>query len=357
MYLNQFLNDAAPAQPGDVWLDTASVARRPTETREWWEACRDDLPEAGQPQLFAVQEGVRCAALAPLIRRTGLLPRLESIGVRELYEPMDFIHDSPEALETLCGQLVRQPLPLDLQRVPRDSLLVKTLPQTFRGLGYVHICDDTPYPFLEIDASWTRIEAHFNAGRRSDFRRALRHAEKSGPMRFDVIRPEPAKFPALLAEAYETEMHSWKASSGTALAIDPLRGSFYRRYFAACCARGTLRLARMYIGETLVAMQLAIETDKRLWLMKIGYNEAYAQSSPGTLLMLHVIQHAAENGLRSIEFLGAVEKWTQFWTREVRPCVRIRAYPASLPGATALLSDMAIWAARRLRRHFKNAER
>lgn len=349
MYLNPYLTGAAPAQPQDDWRTVAPAIRRPTESGEWWAACCTALPGAGRPRLFAVRDGQQCLALAPLARPPGFLPRLESIGVRQLHEPMDFVYASTEALAALCEQLAGQPLAIDLPRVPADSPLVALLPRVFRRRGYVRVCAVTPYPRLDIEAGWAVPESRFNAGRRSDFRRALRHAEKRGPLHFDVIRPQPAELPALLAEAYATELRSWKAANGTALAIDPLRGDFYRCYFAACCARGTLRLARLRIGEALVAMQLAVEADNRLWLLKIGYDEAYAQSSPGTLLMLHVVRDAVQKGLRSIEFLGAVEPWTQLWTRDARACVRIRAYPAALPAAVALAADAAAWVGRRLR--------
>ena len=48
---------------------------------------------------------------------------------------------------------------------------------------------------------------------------------------------------------------------------------------------------------------------------------------------------AADRGLRSFEFLGSEETWTQIWTDRVRPCVSVRAYPKNYRGMAALAFD------------------
>jgi CelD/BcsL family acetyltransferase involved in cellulose biosynthesis len=85
--------------------------------------------------------------------------------------------------------------------------------------------------------------------------------------------------------------------------------------------------------------------------MKIGYDAAFARGSPGQLLMLHTIGHAASQGLASYEMLGNTSAWTAEWTRTLRPFVAVQAYPASWAGAGALCTDawraaQARWQAR-----------
>ena len=45
--------------------------------------------------------------------------------------------------------------------------------------------------------------------------------------------------------------------------------------------------------------------------------------------MLHTVRWAAERGLRTYEFLGGREPWTDRWTEEIRPCVEVQVYPVS----------------------------
>jgi Acetyltransferase (GNAT) domain len=146
------------------------------------------------------------------------------------------------------------------------------------------------------------------------------------------------------------EASSWKGRHGTALATNPIQGAFYRRYAAAACASGILRLCFLKIGERIAAVQFAVETDGRFWLMKIGYDDTFARSSPGMLLIAETIQDAARRGLRSYEFLGTPEPWIRIWTRELRPCVAVRAYPVRPSGAAALAADMGRSAWRKLGR-------
>jgi len=135
----------------------------------------------------------------------------------------------------------------------------------------------------------------------------------------------PTELDPLLEEAFQVEASGWKGHKGTALASDLLRQSFYRRYAAAACEKGILRLSLLRIGGRAAAMQFAVEWGKRFWLLKIGYDEEFSRCSPGTLLMLETLRYAAGRGLQSYEFLGVVEPWLAAWTKQVRTCVMLRA--------------------------------
>ena len=160
----------------------------------------------------------------------------------------------------------------------------------------------------------------------------------------------------MLAEAYEAELKSWKGRSGTALALDPLRADIYGRYLRAICDKGLLRLAFMRIDGKAIGMQIAVETQQRLWLLKIGYMEEYSKASPGTLLMLYVARDAAKRQLQAIEFLGAAEAWTRTWTEELRECLRVRVYPVGAASTLAFARDAALWASARLRRRLQRGK-
>jgi CelD/BcsL family acetyltransferase involved in cellulose biosynthesis len=347
-------DSVALARLRPAWEALECSVAGPIEHFEWANACAEALPGLGHLRLFAHFDGDRCQAIAPLV--TGRLFRLESLGVRQLTEPMDLAYADQAALAGLCQELAQGGRPIDLPRVRADSPTAEQLRLAFKGRGYVHVAAAGPYPFLEIDSSWKEPENRFNAGRRSDFRRALRQAEKFGGVTFEVVTPQAATFEALLTEAYDAELNSWKGRDGTAVAIDPLRAPFYRRYLQACCEKGILRLAFMRVDGKSIGMQIAVETKERLWLHKIGHDDKYSRASPGSLLMLHVAKYAAERGLRSIEFLGSAEPWTRLWTERVRECVRIRVYPYGFAGLVAFGADAAKALTGRLARGFRRAQ-
>ena len=269
-------------------------------------------------------------------------------GALETGEPTDLAwHDASQA-PALARSVARHRRPLNLPRVPLGSPSLKALTAAFKGRGWVRVRAAHGSPCIELDAGWTQPWQKFNAGRQSDFRRAQRRAEEAGALRFGVHAPSPGPaLERLLDEAYEVESRSWKGDGGTALAVDPLLGPFYRRLAHNASQAGLLRLCFLRIAGQAAAMQLALQGGGRFWLMKIGYDAAFARSSPGQLLMLHTIGHAASQGLASYEMLGNAAAWTAGWTRTLRPFVAVKAYPASWPGARALCADA--WRAARAR--------
>jgi CelD/BcsL family acetyltransferase involved in cellulose biosynthesis len=330
------------------WKRLDGPSMSPMQSLEWARACVETFHANDPLRLVVLGTLERPLAVAPLVVRPG--GRLELAGVRALSEPTDFTYSSPQALELLTRGLARLNAPLELSRVPSDSPLLDSLQLAFRLHSLVLTSEPAGCPYIPLDESWARPESKLNAGRRSDFRRMQRRAEQLGPVRCELLEPTLDELPSLLQQALEVEDRSWKGREGTSLLRDPERLAFFRRYAAATAASGQLRLNLLRIGEQPVAMQLGVETGGRLWLLKIGYDEAFSSCSPGMLLMLQVVGHAARKGLHTLELLGGPEPWVKLWTEQVRPCNAIRVYPAGAKGAVALGSDAVSVARRRLAR-------
>jgi CelD/BcsL family acetyltransferase involved in cellulose biosynthesis len=331
------------------WDLLAEGRGSPTQHYIWAAAFADAYDDARRLRLLSIGQQGAPSALAPLIEGAGLHGRLEALGARQLYEPSDFLYADPRAARALAEALVQEGRAVWLARVPADSPLPAAMEAAYRGRGLVRITPTSGCPYIELGRGWSEPERQFNAGRRSDFRRALRHAGRLGKVSFEVRAPDPVELPALLDEAWALEAAGWKGVKGSTLACDARRGEFFRRYALAACQKGILRLCFMRIDGRAVAMQLATECAGRLWLLKIGYDEAFERCSPGNLLMLHTVGYAARRGLRSYEFLGCKTPWTEVWTRSVRACVAVRAYPLTARGVAALGVDAADLAWRRVK--------
>ncbi len=130
------------------------------------------------------------------------------------------------------------------------------------------------------------------------------------------------------------EERGWKGRAGTALRHADREGAFYRRYCEITARKRSLRIAFLRIDGRAAAMQLAVETADRLWLLKTGYDEEFERCSPGALLNARSIAYAVGQGLAGYEFLGSPEAWTRTWTERERDClatVRYRTNLKSLP--------------------------
>ena len=277
-------------------------------------------------------------AIAPLVANRGPAGWLTLLAA-EMYEILDCVYADETAAAALARAIVRTGRPLDLKRVPVDSPIVAALEAAYRGRALVRRRPIGGSPYIPLDESWLEPEMRLESGRRSDLRRARRHAEKLGAVETEIVVPTPAELPQLLDEAFQVEAAGWKGAHGTALATDPLRGDFFRRYTARACAEGVLRFCMLRIGGKPAAAQIAIESATRFDLLRAGYDEQFSRCSPGMLLTVESIRYAASRGLRSYEFNGDVEPWTQLWTRHEHACCTFRAYPFTPRGAAALLAD------------------
>lgn len=334
-----------------VWHRLATRHANPTQSHDFVAALADTLLAEAQIEVFAARGQGGVGALLPLCHGPGPLARWRQTGAREVFEPSDALYENEDAAHGLARQLARESRPITLDRLPAGSPLVPALRRAMRGRGLVSVRPGTACPTLALGPQWHDPETQFNAGRRSDFRRAQRRAAEFGHLDSEIITPDPARFDALFDEAIAVELASWKREAGTAIASCPRKEAFFRDFLRRAALRGTLRMAFLRVDRRAIAMQLAIESGGAWWLFKIGFDESFARCSPGTLLMLHTIGHAARSGLARYELLGEVEPWiAQFWTREEHQTLRVRTYPFGLRGAAALVQDGAFWLGERLRR-------
>lgn len=283
-------------------------------------------------------------AVASLVRDDRRFSRWRLVGDREVHEPgVPLFRDAPAA-QLLADLLCAQDRALEFTRVPASSLLIPAMQKAAKGRGMLAVRAADPSPFLELDESWCEPASQFSSRRRSDFRRAQRKAEEFGDVTYAMERPTPDSFDALFEEAVAVEAKSWKREAGSAIICDEAKLAFFRRYLRACSGRGEARIATMRIDGELVAMHLAVAWRERYWLYKIGFDEAYARCSPGTLLMLHAMGEAAREGLTAFEMMGESDTWiSDFWTRDAHDCVRMRFYPRTIAGFSALAEDGTEW--------------
>jgi len=328
------LDETAP-----FWRMLEGDSASPIQQCLWSESCCAALSLDGKLHFVVAKTGSQTGAIAPLVRAKGVLGRLELLGVKILHEPADLVFSDPVALKRLADALVKLGSPLFLDRIPANSPTVAAIQEAFRGRGLVLIRPAQPYPHILLHEGWRKPESQLNSGRRSDLRRAVRNAEKIGPLSYQILSPTPSQLGPILEEALDVEAANWKGSQGSAIARDKLRGQFYQHYAAAASAAGILRLCFLRVGSKAVAMQFALECARGFWLLKIGYREEFARCSPGMLLIAETIRYAALKDLVSYEFLGNAENWTRIWTQNEIQTLTIRAYPLRIRGIAALAAD------------------
>jgi CelD/BcsL family acetyltransferase involved in cellulose biosynthesis len=348
MHMIERLSDLDRLAP--AWDRLARRSGSPMEQFAWARACAETMDDRYRLRILAVGPPDEPWAIAPLVRRRRPVAPLELLGVSELGEPMDVLYADADAAAGLVDVLAGSLAPVSLKRVPGASPALDAISRAWPRTGVVLQREVAGHPYIPLDDSWREPERNFNSRRRADLRRAARRAEQLGPVRCEVLSPTAAELGPALDELFRVEAAGWKGRARTALAHDPLRGAFFKRYAAAAAATGILRLCFLRIGDRAAAAQLAVETGGHFWLFKVGFDDEFARCSPGALLMRHTVAHAAQRGLDAYELLGYAEPWTELWTRTMRPCVRLHAYPPRVRGVSTLAVDAGIEGGRRLAR-------
>jgi CelD/BcsL family acetyltransferase involved in cellulose biosynthesis len=330
------------------WDALSPILPSPIESFGWSAAA--SLAAQQQPRLVVAEQDSSIRAIGPLAMCRGLsFGRLEMLGMEVLNEPGDFAYSDPAALDLVVRRAIRFRRPILLGRLPAESPTIASFSAAAKGRGRVIVRERPSCPFIPLDESWHEPESHLSSRRRSDFRRAHRRAEQQGQVQGEIIAPTPGQLDALLETAFAVEARSWKGAAGTALDQDPVRGGHLRQFAAWASGAGILRIGLLHIGDATAAMQIAVEHNSALWLLKIGFDPSFANCSPGSLLLAESIRYAVRRNLKSLEFLGTVESWTKVWTEQERKCVSLRYYPFNVRGAAGFLADVSASISRRLR--------
>jgi CelD/BcsL family acetyltransferase involved in cellulose biosynthesis len=146
------------------------------------------------------------------------------------------------------------------------------------------------------------------------------------------VRMESSRAPEAMAQAIadygQLESAGWKAQGGTAIHPDNAQGRFYQSMLEGFCRRGAATVNRYWFDDQLAAMNLCIEGDASLIILKTTYDERISsQFSPAFLMLEETCQQLyAEGKFKRLEFYGKVMEWHLRWTDEVRTLYHVNHY-------------------------------
>jgi CelD/BcsL family acetyltransferase involved in cellulose biosynthesis len=100
-----------------------------------------------------------------------------------------------------------------------------------------------------------------------------------------VTYSDAADVARVLERFLELEAASWKGRAGTALLSDPADAAFAREAIVAMAERGAARIETLELGGRIVGAQVVLMAGRGAFTWKIAHDEAFAQYSPGTLLV------------------------------------------------------------------------
>ncbi|HET7031934.1 MAG TPA: GNAT family N-acetyltransferase, partial [Casimicrobiaceae bacterium] len=185
--------------------------------------------------------------------------------------------------------------------------------------------------------------------------------EKDGVrLTLDVVsRPEDVA--QAIADYGVLETAGWKAEGGTAISPDNAQGRFYRNLLERFCSVGKGGIYRYRFDDRVVAMDLCIEDNDTLVILKTTYDETIKSSSPAALMRQEAFKALFDSKrIKRIEFYGKIMEWHSRWSDEARTMYHINCYrwpvvsavwhiaraarrPPALPAASASQSADMTW--------------
>lgn len=331
------------------WSVFPAARENPLLDYAWYAACADVLYTDEALHTVVVRDGSTLCAVAPLaaVPARGVY---ELLGSSLLYEPAGVLYTDGPALHALARALADLRGPVALQRVAHGQTLARALRRrgVLRGRALCRAAP--PAPYVPIDRDWETYDASLSSRRRQDLRRSHRRLERLGEVSITASCPAPAELDEVLDVAFRIESSGWKGRAGTGLVTnDPVR-KFLTAYARRACEAGMLRVGLLRVGDRAIAMQIGVVHARRLWVIKIGYDDGWRQYSPGTQLTYRLIEQAFRSGYEAYEFLGSYEPWLDMWTPSFHSYQTVLYYPYTLRGLRALGGDIGAAIGRRLRR-------
>jgi CelD/BcsL family acetyltransferase involved in cellulose biosynthesis len=323
------------------WQQLPPAAQEFTQSAAWLVGAGQTLYASGALHFLQLKQSDELVGLAPLaLTRGARVERLEIAGATTLFEPCGFNYRDQEALRGLCETVVRAGRPVVLQRIEAQGELAKAFQAAARGRGQLLQFKASGSPVVRIASGWDQYFQSLSSRRRQDYRRARRGLERLGKLEVDVYSPDESAVEAGMAEAMRVEAASWKGKAGSAMLTNPRLSGFFLQLARRLAQQGQLRLCFLRLDGVAIAMQVGAVHGGRWWVLKIGYDERWAEHSPGIQLMWDVLHEAFERGLSSFEMLGSAEPWLTIWTREQRAYRTLAFYPYNGRGMVALGADI-----------------
>jgi CelD/BcsL family acetyltransferase involved in cellulose biosynthesis len=333
MYSVELVSDSAGFLAlEDEWNDTVERAAVPHPflrhewLRTWWDAFGNG--DEQQLHTFVVRHGGRMCAIAPLMFDS---THMFSVPVRRLrllqndHTPRaDFIvadhpDDSYRAIWLAIRETARRWDVLQLSQLPGES----TTRDAFRHIAEVDgkhtgIWASGAAPYLKLRSTWSAYRDALSPKLKQNLRNRLNRLSQFGQPALEVIA-DPAAICAGRDDAQRLEESGWKATEGTAIRSHPAVRRFYALLAERARACAWLRLLFLTVGGRRIAAAYAALYANRLFLLKTGYDPAFAKCSPFKVLTHFAIGHAFERGLSELDFLGDTEPWKLEWTSTTRP--------------------------------------
>lgn len=309
---NQVLEAAAPSHP---FLEFAW-------TRTWWEC----FGRSGSLRILVLWDVDGPIAVAPLMETVSNLWGLPLRRLGFLYNShvprVDFLVSRRHAdcYRAIWNHLRGGPWDLlQLCQLPDGSPTMEELAALANQDGYpTGVWASGESPYICLDRGWQDYKQTLTAKHRSNLRNRFKRLTQVGAVEVETITAAE-HLSSALDEAFRIEASAWKGTAGTAIQCASSLRRFYTQFAERAAGRCWLRLHFLRAGDRRIAFDYSLCYRNQIFLLKIGYDAAFAPYAPSNLLLHRVLEGAFNDGTARYDFLGEFADWKKIWTKDATP--------------------------------------
>jgi CelD/BcsL family acetyltransferase involved in cellulose biosynthesis len=320
-------------QPG------APVFVHPIWARTWWRY----FGRGRRLRLLLVEDAGRAVALAPLFLERPLPApgRLRIIGAGVTNDFHDWLlpadHDARvDCLKTLFDYLAGRWgwLTLELQGLRTDSRL---LPQISQAHGPGLLIRPRPgpaSPAVQIHGSWASYLSARPASLRRNIRNRQRRLAELGDVRYE--HADAASAEAAVDEVIHLHDLRWSGRADVTLVSRSARGrAFYRAVLPRLVAERIADVVSLRLNGRAIATQVGFVVGGSYYNYQVAFDPSLARYAPSTLLLVHLLERAWDDGLKTFDFMTGDEPYKLQWADQSPSICHVTILP-NQPIARAL---------------------
>lgn len=307
--------------------DTNSVFQTYEWMQSWWAVFRSEY----EPLFVTVANESGLCGVAPMI----VLRRSHDRIVRFLGDGRadycDFLTcgDKAAVLESILDALLAGTRwdVIELNNVPGSSRTIEMLRTICQARGYPMLAQDHYVcPTLLIDGHEAAARQILN---KPSVRRRQKFFTRSGALTFHHLRDATAVEPHL-ERFFAQHIARWAGSDTPSLFLEPRNRAFYRELTVNLARRGWLLFSLVEFDGRPIAYHYGFDYNQSVIWYKPSFDTAFAQYSPGIVMVGHLISYALEQRRRELDFTIGDEPFKQRFTNCSRKTMRIQIFRSPL---------------------------
>jgi len=289
---------------------------------EWYESYLNTLSDSPVYFVLARRKGAPVGVI-PLVMSPQRLAGTKLRGLSLPHHPHMLLCDAPLTNEGLDHITMRE-LITYLRRQQGIQWDVLFFPNLLEDSGLLSALNAGP-PALRISEPQTRcnylpclppdeLAARFSRNFRGNLRKARNKLAKLNRVEFISARSRP-EIDRALDEFLAVEASGWKGAAGerSAINLDGRVLSFYQSLTRNFSRIGACEINLLRAEGRCIAGQFCLVTGDTSYVLKIGYDESYAQVAPGNMLFEHTIQrYLREDAIKYVNLVTDTP-WHSNW--------------------------------------------